>query len=372
MRMATNEREQRGWEIANNFGSVKRIDAYSYSVKSQSGNGEYSINKKNDQWSCSCPDYVYRHVKCKHIFACEISVALRTEVAIQKIEPMDNLTGCIFCGSPNIVKYGVRSNKFGKLQRFGCKDCGHKFTYNIGFERMKHDPKAITMAMQLYFSGESLRNTMRSLELLGIKVCHKTVYNWIKKYSELLKKYANKLKPSTSDVWRADELWVKVKGDMKYLFALIDDETRFWIAQEVADSKYKHDARNLFRIAKEYTGKVPTAIITDGLPAYHDAFNKEFYTKKKYPIPEHINTIKLSGDRNNNKMERFNGEIRDREKVVRGLKRNDTPVLAGYQVYHNYIRPHEALQGKTPAEMAGIEVLDDDKWLTFIQNAGRT
>jgi hypothetical protein len=47
-------------------------------------------------------------------------------------------------------------------------------------------------------------------------------------------------------------------------------------------------------------------------------------------------------------MERMNGEVRDREKVMRGLKKSDTPILAGYQIYHNYIRPHEALQGKTP------------------------
>lgn len=370
--MATNEREQKGWEIANAFGSVKRIEPDSYKVKSQSGNGEYSINKKNGLWVCSCPDHVYRHVKCKHIYAVEISLALRTEVAIQRIEPLDNLNECIFCGSSNIMKWGVRKNKFGGIQKYLCKDCNRHFTFNIGFERMKHDPKAITMAMQLYFSGESFRNTTRSLELLGVKVCYKTVFNWIKKYSELLKKYADKLKPSTSDVWRADELWVKIKGDMKYLFALIDDETRYWIAQEVAESKYKHDARNLFRMAKEYTGKVPTAIITDGLPAYHDAFNKEFYTKKEYPIPEHINTIKLQGDMNNNKMERFNGEVRDREKVVRGLKRNDTPVLAGFQIYHNFIKPHEALKGKTPAEACGIEVKGNDKWKTLIQNAKLT
>ena len=39
---------------------------------------------------------------------------------------------------------------------------------------------------------------------------------------------------------------------------------------------------------------------------------------------------------NNNKMERLNGEIRDREKVVRGLKKEDSPLLTGYQIYHNY------------------------------------
>jgi transposase-like protein len=287
--MAINEREQRGWEIANVFGSVKRIDAYSYTVKSQSGNGEYSIFKKNEQWVCSCPDHVYRHAKCKHIYAVEVSIALRTEVAIQRIEPLENLTECIFCGSSNIMKWGVRKNKFGDIQKYLCKDCNRHFTFNIGFERMKHDPKAITMAMQLYFGGESLRNTMRSLELMGVKVSHQTVYNWIRKYSNLLKKYADKLKPSTSDVWRADELWVKVKGDMKYLFALIDDETRYWIAQEVAESKYKHDARNLFRMAKEYTGKVPTAIITDGLPAYHDAF-KRSSTRLRSPPYQNTST----------------------------------------------------------------------------------
>jgi hypothetical protein len=39
-----------------------------------------------------------------------------------------------------------------------------------------------------------------------------------------------KLKPNVGDVWRADELWFKVNVDTKYLFALMYDETRFWIA----------------------------------------------------------------------------------------------------------------------------------------------
>jgi hypothetical protein len=68
-------------------------------------------------------------------------------------------------------------------------------------------------------------------------------------------------------------------------------------------------------------------------------------------------------------MERMNGEIRDREKVFRGLKKPDTPILAGYQIYHNYVRPHMGLSGKTPADLAGIQVEGHDKWLTLIQNA---
>jgi len=73
----------------------------------------------------------------------------------------------------------------------------------------------------------------------------------------------------------------------------------------------------------------------------------------------------------NNKMERFNGEVRDREKVMRNLKRGDTPILIGYQIFHNYLRPHMSLRGKTPAEACGIEVTGENKWLTLIQNASK-
>jgi len=62
----------------------------------------------------------------------------------------------------------------------------------------------------------------------------------------------------------------------------------------------------------------------------------------------------MQGDMNNDKMERLNGEVRDREKVMRNLKIKDTPILTGYQIYHNYMRPHEGLNGKTSAEKCGI------------------
>jgi hypothetical protein len=70
-------------------------------------------------------------------------------------------------------------------------------------------------------------------------------------------------------------------------------------------------------------------------------------------------------------MERMNGEIRDREKVVRGVKKENSPLLSGLQIYHNYVRPHMGLEGKTPADLAGIRVEGENKWVTLIQNASR-
>ena len=68
-------------------------------------------------------------------------------------------------------------------------------------------------------------------------------------------------------------------------------------------------------------------------------------------------------------MERMNGEVRDRERTMRGLRAIDTLMLSGYQLCHNYIRPHEGLDGKTPAEVCGIKIEGQNKWLTIIQNA---
>jgi len=364
MENPNNARMEKGEAIAKMNNQVKRTNADNYTVKSQSNDHEYKVFKISNEWFCECPDHIYRHVKCKHIFAVELSVSLRD--AVRRIEPIDNLTECLFCGSSNIVKDGVRKNKRGDIQIFYCKNCLHYFTFNIGFEKMKHNPQAITSAMQLYFSGESLRNTMRSLRLLGVQVSHQTVYNWIGKYVKLMKVYVEKMIPNVSDTWRADELYVKIKGDMKYVFALMDDETRFWIAQEVAESKQKHDARQLFQMGKKIAGKQPKTLITDGLRSFAVACDHVFDDDVK-----HIRHITLQGDRNNNKMERFNGEVRDREKTMRGLKTKETPILSGYQIFHNYIRGHEGLEGKTPSEACGIKVEGKNKWMTLIQNASK-
>jgi transposase-like protein len=158
---------------------------------------------------------------------------------------------------------------------------------------------------------------------------------------------------------------------MKYLYALMDDETRFWIAKEVADTKYHAEVHDLFKQGRHVAGKAPHRIITDGAPNFHAGIEREFWRERKALMITHDRDIRFGGQIHNNKMERMNGEIRDREKVVRGVKKPDSPLLAGYQIYHNYVRPHMALEGRTPADLAGITVLGQDKWLTLIQAASR-
>jgi hypothetical protein len=57
---------------------------------------------------------------------------------------------------------------------------------------------------------------------------------------------------------------------------------------------------------------------------------------------------------------------------MRELKRTDTPILKGYQLFHSYIRPHDSLVGNTLANRVGIKVADEEKWATLIQNASKS
>lgn len=372
-------REERGKMIAKKPNQITRIRERFYRVVSQSGHGTYDVTKvrmnETIGWICTCPDFTYRSVKCKHIWAVEFSAKLREVVQPQVtvIEPID-VHACIYCKSEQLIKWGIRHNMYGNIQKFSCKACGRYFTINLGFERMKHNPQGITAAMQLYFSGESLRHTAKSLRLIGIVVSHQTIYNWIQKYTALMDKYLAQIKPQVSDTWRADEMFLKIKGNKKYMYALLDDETRYWIAKEVAGDKFSHEApeyaSQLFRQGKEATGKKPLTLITDGLHAYHVAYKREFYAHQK-PVTKHVEHIAWQKDKGNQKMEAFNGTVRSREKVMRSLKREDSPILEGYRIFHNHVRPHMALGGKTPAELAGIQVKGENKWLTLIQNASR-
>jgi len=200
------DRQEQGKLIASMEGSVRRISETSYKVRSQSGNGSYNVNANELGWICSCPDHIHRGVKCKHVYAAEISFAIRKEVEIRRIEPV-TAQCCIFCKSPYIVRDGLRHNKHQDIQKYNCRKCGRYFTINLGFEKMHATPQMITTAMQLYFTGESFRNVKRFLDLQGVKMSHVAVFKWIRKYVSLMNGYLEKVKPNVGDAWRTDELF---------------------------------------------------------------------------------------------------------------------------------------------------------------------
>jgi transposase InsO family protein len=58
------------------------------------------------------------------------------------------------------------------------------------------------------------------------------------------------------------------------------------------------------------------------------------------------------------------------DKVMRAIKKPDSPIIEGQRMYYNHIRPHQGLNGKIPAQAAGLELdLGANKWESLIKKA---
>ena len=282
-----------------------------------------------------------------------------------KIMNRDDLKVCKYCDSSNIKKVGIRKTKQGNIQRFKCNECNKRFTTNFGFESMRYTDTIVTGALQMYFSGMSVRKIADHYDMLDIKVSYQTVYNWIVKYSKLISQYLKGITPRLSTWFKADEVWLNIKGKQNYLFASICDDTRFFIAKDIADTKFQHNVDHLLEMTKQVAGnKNPKHFITDRLLAYMKS-SKKIFGKDTL----HTRHIHLKGDKQNNKMERFNGSFRDREQAFRGLKKQVSSIINGYYIYYNFTRKHLALNGLTPSESAGIIIDGKNKWRILIQNS---
>ena len=57
---------------------------------------------------------------------------------------------------------------------------------------------------------------------------------------------------------------------------------------------------------------------------------------------------------------------------MRGLDDMETAqtMMDGLRIYYNFIRPHSALDGKTPAQEAKIET-DKAEWMSLIKKASK-
>jgi len=365
-------RQIRAWEMLSNRNEIRRINENAYRVKSQSGNGSYLVVRDGMDWTCECPDFVQRQIACKHIYCCFFSLHFREEVTSKNLNLALEITSpdqeqCSNCGSAHIQKWGWKHRKDGtKVQRFKCMSCSHRWNAkNNGFEHMRANPHAITVALDLYFKGVSLRKIVDHLKQFEqVNVSHVAVLKWIQKYVAVMRDYVDAMKPELSRVFHADETKVSIRGQWVWLWHLMDGDTRFLLANHVSKSRNVSDAREAFREAKAVAKVEPRVLLTDGLGSYSHAAQCEF------PDAVHVAGVGLQGRLNNNRMERYHSTFKgERVRPARGIKTTGTAILDGQRIYYNLLREHQAL-GKTPAEAAGLDLqLKGNKWESLIKKA---
>jgi transposase-like protein len=231
---------------------------------------------------------------------------------------------------------------------------------------MKASPQVITASLDLYFKGVSLRKIADHVkQFYNLKVNNSTVLRWIQRYTELMDDYAKDLVPQVSDKWHADETVENVNGKNRWLWNLMDSESRFLIASRLTQGRTDMDARNLFLDGLDRTNKAPKTIVTDGLVSYANAYDQTL----RYKGAKHIRKPRFIDLANNNRIERLHSSMRERTKVMRGFDSDSTASgrMQGYRLYYNFIRPHTALNGQTPAQAANLDLeLGQNKWKSMI------
>ena len=77
----------------------------------------------------------------------------------------------------------------------------------------------------------------------------------------------------------------------------------------------------------------------------------------KNPRFKNIRSISVRNVGLNSVVERLNGSVRDREKVMRGMNTRDSAqkIIEAMRIHYNFCREHSKL-GKAPAEESGINL----------------
>jgi transposase-like protein len=371
-------RQERGLQIAKANGITESEDG-SFKVPSQSIEGKaYRVIDFGGVWVCDCPDYQNRAdsiAACKHILGTKLWVAARVELQ-EKPKPKvfaDDAAQCGKCGSIRVVKNGIKRG----LQAFVCRDCNHKFTESQLIRGSRYSPEMVSLTLDLYFSGTSLRKTARILnDHFGLTLSNSSVFRWIQKFVPMVSEYAQSLTPELSETWQADELFVKMKGGenekqygqkrMAYLWNVMDRKTRFLLASKVSKHRDVGGAARAFMEARKNAGNsLPEKVFTDGLDKYREGIAFGFSGAQK---PEHVARMGVGKPHaNNNRVERLNGTLRERVKVQRGWKNPKSQLAEGQRLHYNFVKPHAALEGQTPAQRAGVGVQGQNKWLALLK-----
>lgn len=274
--------------------------------------------------------------------------------------PAHTVIACKFCGSKNIIKHGFKK----EAQQYLCHDCGRVSTDKDTPEDRQTATPIIAAAMGSFYNGASTTDISREIQnTFKQTICPSTIYRWVIDYSKKAAAYMDTLKANTSETWVVDETVVKVAGVNVWYWDVIDEGTRFLINTHLSDRRAISNVITLFEKCKKRVTKPPHFILSDGMKAYIDGIERVFGADA-----HHIVSKGITAEINTNLIERFHSTLKERYKVMRGLKTMESAwiILNGFVVNYNFFRPHMTLGNITPAKAAGIKLPFSD-WEGFIR-----
>lgn len=332
----------------------------------------YRYGKDNfgyQKYQCRC---------CNHQFAPDRSSVARDGEVQTGGRRRRSYPSCPQCGKASFVHHD-----YDYYTNYRCcdKKCNHSFFVVKGnavaessmsklfgktnFKRMRYPVFLIMTALSMFYLGKS---SFRNISLIlrtafNINVSHTTISNWCHNFAPLFDNMRLQLLPMLdfdSDEWHMDETVVKISGKKHYLWLIIDSETRFVIGFHLSPHRDSPQAFSLLSEASNH-GK-PKALVSDRYNAY------KVPSKSVFEGVSHIRVESFKDDISNNLIECFNKQFKAWYKTKQGFTslQSANNLISMFIFFFNFVRPHSALDGQTPAQVAGLKLTKKQKQKYFL------
>src|ERR1700744_4352502 len=203
------------------------------------------------------------------------------------------------------------------------------------FRYFNSSPEVIRLVVMMYVRYPlSLRNVEDLLFERGIDICHETERKWWNRFgpmidSEIRRKRVQRMRKFTQWRWHLDEAYVKINGEMRYLWRAVDHEG------EVLESfvTKERDKAAALRFIKRLMKRHGTAqkITTDGLRSYKAAM-KELGNAGKQVVGRYANNRVENSHQPFRRRERGDAQISEDEdtpEVRLGPRLSPQPLQSG-------------------------------------------
>ncbi|KQN82210.1 transposase [Sphingomonas sp. Leaf67] len=203
------------------------------------------------------------------------------------------------------------------------------------FRCFNSSPEVIRLVVLMYVRFPlSLRNVEDLLFERGIDICHETVRLWWNRFgpmfaSDIRRQRVSRMRGFRHWRWHLDEMYVKLNGEMVYLWRAVDQEGEV-LESYVTRTRDKAAALTFMKKALKRHG-APDKITTDGLRSYRAAMNDLGNADRQE-----------AGRWANNRVENSHLPFRRRERAMQRFRQMKT--LQKFASVHANIHNHFSLE----------------------------
>ncbi|WP_202469305.1 IS6 family transposase [Streptomyces sp. SID2888] len=198
----------------------------------------------------------------------------------------------------------------------------------------RYPVEIISHCVWLYFRFPlSFREVEELMLERGVLVSYETIRRWCAKFGQVYANALRRRRPRPGDKWHLDEVFIKINGELKYLWRAVDQNGNV-LDILVQNRRNKAAARRFFRRLLKGIGAVPRVVVTDKLRSYSAAH------REIMPSVEHRQSKYL-----NNRAENSHQPTRQRERAMKAFRSvgGAQRFLAAFSGISPHFRPHRHL-----------------------------